>query len=82
MSGKLIPNNCSEDLSTRANPNYIIGIPQICFCDIPVSMSDNFVKYYGRYSIGFKKEWGIKNGCNPILYVNNESIIDGMISCI
>lgn len=79
VSGKLIPNYCSEDLSTRANPNYIIGIPQICFCDIPVSMSDNFVKYYGRYSIGFKKEWGIKNGCNPILYVNNESIIDGMI---
>lgn len=78
-SGKLIPNYCSEDLSTKANPNYIIGIPQICFCDIPVSMSDSFVKNYGRYAIGFKKDWGIKNGCNPIQYVNKESIIDGII---
>ena len=78
-SGKLIPNYCSEDLSTKANPNYIIGIPQICFCDIPVSMSDLFVKNYGKYAIGLKKEWGIKNGCNPIQYINNESIIDGIV---
>lgn len=78
-SGKLIPNYCSEDLSTKAHPDYIIGIPQICFCDIPISLSDNFVEYYGKYAIGFKKQWGIQNGCNPIQYVNNDSIIDGII---
>lgn len=79
VSGKLIPNYCSEDLSTMANPDYVIGIPQICFCDIPVSMADNFVENYGKYAIGFKKQWGIQNGCNPIQYVNNESIIDGLV---
>ena len=79
VSGKLIPNYCSEDLSTKANPNNIIGIPQICFCDIPISMSELFVKNYGMYAIGFKKEWGIKNGCNPVQYINNESIIDGLL---
>lgn len=79
VSGKLIPNYCSENLSTKAYPNYIIGIPQICFCDIPISMSDLFVNNYGRYAIGFKKEWGIQNGCNPIQYVKNESIINGLI---
>lgn len=78
VSGKLIPNYCSEDLSTKANPDNIIGIPQICFCDIPVSLADIFVKNYGRYAIGFNKKWGIDNGCNPIQYVNNESIIDGI----
>lgn len=78
VSGKLIPNYCSEDLSTKANPNSVIGIPQICFCDIPVSMADIFVENYGRYAIGFNKQWGIDNGCNPVQYVNDESIIEGM----
>ena len=48
VSGKLIPNYCSENLSTKAYPNYIIGISQICFCDIHISMSDLFVRYYAR----------------------------------
>lgn len=79
ISSKLIANYCREDLSTQANPDYIIGIPQICFCDIPVSMSDLFINNYGKYAIGFKKEWGIEKGCNPIQYIRNESIIDGLI---
>lgn len=75
----LCPNYCGEDLSTTLYPNTEIGIPMICFCDIPVSLSNFFVKYYGKYAIGFRKEWGIQNKCNPIQYINNEKIIDGML---
>lgn len=78
-SGVLYPNYCEENLSTKANPNYILGIPEICFCDIPISMADKFLKGYGHYAIAFDKKWGIENGCNPLLYVANESIIDGAI---
>ena len=76
--GCLYPNFCCEDLSTSCN-NIEIGIPQICFCDIPISMAKNFIDNYGKYAIGFSKLWGIKNGCNPVQYVNNECIIDGII---
>ena len=78
-SGILYPNFCKEDLSTKKNPNYILGIPEICFCDIPISMANKFRDNYGSYAIGFDKYWGIDNGCNPLLYVANESIIDGVI---
>ena len=80
-SGILYPNFCEEDLSTKKNPNYILGIPQICFCDIPISLSisNAFLEQYGHYAIAFDKEWGIRKRCNPIQYVSNETIIDGVI---
>lgn len=78
-SGVLYPNFCKEDISTQNNPNYILGIPEICFCDIPISMADKFLKNYGHYAIAFNKNWGIEKRCNPLLYVANESIIDGAI---
>lgn len=75
----MYPNYCLEDLSTKANPNFILGIPEICFCDIPITMADLYLKKYGKYAIAFNKQWGIQSGCNPIQYVCNESIIDGVI---
>ena len=74
-SGKLIPNYCKEDLSTKEFPHFIWGIPMVCFCDIPILLADKFLSNYGHYSIAFSKEWGTLNGCNPILYVNNSRII-------
>lgn len=79
-SGTLYPNYCKEDLSTETNPNFTLGIPQICFCDIPLSNSMLFQNQYGKYAIGFKKSWGINKGANPIHYINNSSIIDALIS--
>ena len=78
-SGKLYPNYCSEDLSTAEYPDTILGIPQVCFCDIPVSMADSFMENYGKYAIGFKKQWGKKNKCNPIQYVQNDNIINSAL---
>lgn len=74
-SGMLIPNYCKEDLSSVDNPSFIWGIPMVSFCDIPISLADNFLKNYGHYAIGFKKKWGRQNGCSPIQYVSNENII-------
>lgn len=78
-SGMLYPNFCEEDLSTENNPNYILGIPQICFCDIPISLAEDIRQNYKPYAIAFTKKWGIENGCNPIQYVSNEAVIDGAI---
>lgn len=78
-SGMLYPNFCEEDLSTENNLNYILGIPQICFCDIPISLAEDIRQNYKPYAIAFTKKWGIENGCNPIQYVSNEAVIDGAI---
>ena len=67
-SGKLIPNYCSEDLSTKANPNYIIGIPQICFCDIPLSQVKEHIDVYGAYGIGVTKNFARDNKITPVAF--------------
>lgn len=81
-TGIFYPNFCLEDLSTSANPNCCFGIPQVCFCDIPISKSQFLVEHYGEYAIAIRKDWGIKVGCNPIQYVSNESIIDYSVRSI
>jgi len=67
------PRYCPEDISTiekeyteGAMPNY--AIPMTCFCDIPLSEIGDHTEEYGNYAIGLTKDWGIKNGINPILY--------------
>ncbi|MBI9015616.1 MAG: hypothetical protein JEZ08_25580 [Clostridiales bacterium] len=44
-----------------------------CFCDIPLSLVTEHSKTYGKYSIGLKKEWGIKANLNPVTYFNKDS---------
>ncbi len=59
-------------------------IPMTCFCDIPLhqisyhaegnSMSPNANdKGYGKFSIAFHKEFGIRKGIQPIHYLNEGS---------
>ena len=64
----LIPNYCREEITTGRN-NYILGIPMISFCDIPLTKTKEFAKRYGRHAIGFRKEWALKNNINPITYL-------------
>lgn len=78
-SMRLIPNYCKEDLSTDVNENYYWGIPMVCFCDIPLSKAQELRDNYGQYAIAFDKNWGIRNDCNPVQYVSNESIINSAI---
>lgn len=76
--GCLYPNYCGEDFSTEENQDIKIGIPMVCFCDIPISLAWSNSNRYGKYAIGLKKEWGIRNGCNPVQYVTNQKIINAM----
>lgn len=50
-----------------------IAIPMVCFCDIPLSQIEIHVENYGGYALGLTKEWGIKNGINPVMYESPES---------
>lgn len=70
-------NNLKNILTEGVKPNYaketlldesIVGIPMVSMCDIPISRTKTILRY-GSYAIGFTKEWGIKNGFNPIHYI-------------
>ena len=67
------PNYCSEDLSTEGT-QFVLGIPMVCFCDIPLTRTEEFTSRYGKHAIGLNKEWA-RNRLNPIMYVKDEAII-------
>lgn len=73
----IFPNYCREDLShdeiTRWN--FILGIPMVSFCDIPLTRTNDFRSRYGNHAIGLNKQWGIKKGINPVFYVHNIHIL-------
>lgn len=50
----------------------------ISFCDIPLTRITNFTKRYNEYAIGMSKEWGLKNNINPVLYADNEEILESL----
>jgi len=73
---------CLEDCSYAGDVNLKLAFPMICFCDLPLSQIKNHLKTYGSYGIGMSKEWGIKNGLNPVLYVEKGSLLNQSLEAI
>lgn len=60
---------------TYNHKTYIMGIPMVCFCDIPLGQIQNHIKEYGQCGIGMKKEWANNNAINPVFYIDEKSEI-------
>ena len=65
---------CNEKFHLGDYP-FDENIPMISFCDLPLGLIKTHIEKYGCYGIGMKKEWGIKNKLNPVLYLEKNSVI-------
>lgn len=65
---------CRENIIVNSK-EYDMLIPMVSFCDIPFSQIINHIESYGCYGIGLKKDWAIKNGLNPVLYIEKNSTL-------
>ena len=70
---------CAEDLQLSPT-NARSAHPMISFCDIPLSNSQQHFGTYGYYGIGLSKSWAIRNGINPVIYVDKNSRLARAIS--
>lgn len=78
LENNFYPRCCIEDLGFLL-PNYEgnnvnVGIPMVCFCDIPLSRISNHINDYGCYGIGLTKQWGVDSGINPIHYIQKNTL--------
>lgn len=72
---------CLEKVTTRGGKSYSLGVAMVSFCDIPITeykkhfknQSNNNLGYYGDYGLGISKKWAVKNGLNPVLYIDYNS---------
>ena len=74
LKNGIIPNYCEEDLSFDSQV-FCVGIPVSCFCDIPITLLDEHNSRYGNYGIALSKDWALKNGLSPIMYIANPNIL-------
>lgn len=70
---QFLPNYCQEDIvgTLCNNPNKQKHyIPMVCFCDIPLTKTNEHCDAYGFYGIGLYREKIAKNNpyVNPIIY--------------
>lgn len=69
---------CKEQFECKSSKeeilSYTIYVPKISFCDIPEETINKYTSY-GKYCIGLSKEWAKRNRLNPVLYIENNSII-------
>jgi len=72
------PQYCFEDINWVSDIDFY-GNAMVCFCDISLSKLDEHTAFYGRFGIGMKRDWGIKKGLNPLLYISEKSIISGSL---
>lgn len=81
-----VPRLCLENYSDMfgdQGKEFTMAFPMVCFCDLPISQLRGHMEFYGSYGLGMKKEWGIKNGISPVLYMqpgsNTAADITGLL---
>ena len=74
------PKYCLEDVVWVAQEQLeYVAFPMVCFCDIPLARIDEHVDFYGGFGVGLTKDWALRNGMNPVLYIAGENELSRQI---
>mgnify|MGYP002573155769 CR=1 FL=1 len=70
----LAPRYCEENIKYLKIPKIKkVAYPMKCFCDINMHKLGIHLEWYGYYGLAFSKEWGMRNGIQPVQYINPDS---------
>jgi len=69
------PRYCLEDVSWLEVSHTHVAYAMKCFCDIPLTRINEHKEFYGHYGIGLTKEWGLRNGLQPVIYLRKNGNI-------
>ena len=71
----LIPRYYGENVDYLDIGHHQISYPMICFCDINIHRLSEHMSLYGEYGIAFSKSWGVRQGVQPLQYINKYSVL-------
>lgn len=74
LEGNFRIHYCKE-LVALDSDTYDMRIPMVSFCDIPLSEIKDHIDKYGCYGVGLTKAWAVRNGLNPVLYIEPKSML-------
>lgn len=69
------PRYCSEDFRWYNEQLGYVAYPLVSFCDIPLTRIKDHVDYYGGFGFGMSRDWAIKAGLNPVIYLSENSAL-------
>ncbi len=68
--------------SARITEKIKVGIPMVCFCDIPPKNISNHIEIYGKYGIGFTDDFKQRIAINPLFYLSPKSSVVSLLQQI
>jgi len=72
---------CKETIITDGYPRTY-AIPIISFCDLPLSQVKDHMTKYGEYAIGLTMDWAVQYGLNPVVYLEQRSILNRSLMAV
>lgn len=53
----------------------LLGIPMVCFCDIPVARIEFHSRIFGYYGLGMTRKWAESYEISPVHYVKRKGLV-------
>jgi len=52
-----------------------LGLPMVCFCDIPIKHIASHTRIFGYYGLGMYRSWADTNNISPVHYIKHNSSV-------